>query len=122
MKTIYGIKQKYNLKDYVEYYQSTNGKGQHCDEQFGYINKMEYRCNTKGDIELVYVVSDFVGSSSGFCVKPENIIRRATPKVPNYGLKEFLENKIKTNERHMERLEEQIKQDTKALKELTNND
>lgn len=118
MKTIYGIKQKYNLKDYVKYYQSRNGDGKPCNEQYGWINGIDYRCNIKGEIELSYTISDFIGSSSGYLVSQEAIIKRATPKEPNYGYRGYLKNKIKQSENSIKCLEKQIKQDTQTLKEL----
>lgn len=118
MKTMYGIKQKYNLKDYVKYYRSRDGKGNLCNEQFGYINGIEYRTTLKGEVELTYVISDFIGCSGGYCVSQKAIIKRATPKEPNYGYREYLKNKIKQSENSIKSLEKQIKQDTQTLKEL----
>lgn len=118
MKTLYGIKQKYNLKDYVAYYQSRNGDGQLCNKQYGWVNGIDYRCNIKGEIELTYTISDFIGSSSGYLVRQEAIIKRATPKELNYNYREYLKNIIKRSENSIERLKKQIKEDTQKLSEL----
>ena len=118
MKTMYGIKQKYDLKDYVKYYQSRDGKGNLCNEQFGYINGIEYKTNLKGEIELTYVISEFIGCSGGYCVSQKAIIKRATPKVPNYGYREYLKNRIKQSETSIKCLEKRIKEDNQTLKEL----
>lgn len=118
MKTMYGIKQKYNLKDYVKYYRSRDGKGNLCNEQFGYINGIEYHTTIKGEVELTYVLGDFIGERGGYCVSQKSIIKRATPKEPNYGYREYLKNKIKQSENSIKCLEKQIKQDTQTLKEL----
>lgn len=118
MKTIYGIKQKYNLKDYVEYYQSKNGRGEACNKQYGWISCVEYRCTLEGEIRLTYVITDFIGSTSGYCIDQDSIIKRATPKIPNYGFRDYLRNKIEQNENNIEILKKQIEHDTQTLKEL----
>lgn len=118
MKTLYGIKQKYNLKDYVKYYQSKNGDGKPCNEQYGWVNGIDYRCNIKGEIELSYSISDFIGSSNGYLVSQEAIIKRAKPKELNFGYREYLKNKIKHSENTIKCLEMRIKEDKQALNEL----
>ena len=120
MKTMYGIKQKYNLKDYVKYYQARNGDGKPCNEQYGYINGIEYRCNIKGEIELSYSIRDFIGSSSGYLVSQEAIIKRATPKAPNYGYRDYLKARITGDEKSIKCLEKRIKETKKTLEELDN--
>lgn len=118
MKTIYDIKQKYNLKDYVKYYQSRNGNGDLCNVQFGYINAIEYRTMLNGEVELKYIIGDFVGCSSGYCVSQKAIIKRATPKIPNYGYREYLKQKIVCDEKSIKCLEKRIKETKKTLEEL----
>ena len=118
MKTLYGIKQKYNLKDYVMYYQATDGDGQPCNKQYGWVNDIDYRCNIKGEIELSYSISDYIGSSSGYLVSQKAIIKRATPKELNQSYREYLKNKIKQSEKSIKCLEKRIKEDTQALNEL----
>lgn len=118
-KTIYGIKQKYNPKDYVKYYSSRNGKGEPCNEQFGYINCVEYRCNVKGEIELRYTIGDFIGATSGVLITQEAIIEKAKQPNPKYGYKEYLEYQIKCNEAGIKNLQEQKARNLKALYEKT---
>ena len=96
---MYGISQKYNLKDYVEFYSAHNGNGKPCHERFGYIVGIEYRCDRTDKVELSYVISDFIGSSGGIIVSQDQIIKKHEPKVKDYGYKEYLENKIKAEER-----------------------
>lgn len=118
MKTMYGIKQKYNLKDYVKYYRSRDGKGNLCNEQFGYINGIEYHTTLNGEVELTYVLGDFIGERGGDCVSQKSIIKRATPKVHNYGYRDYLKNRIKQSETSIKCLEKRIKEDNQTLKEL----
>lgn len=118
MKTIYGIKQKYDLKDCVRYYSAINGKGEPCNEQVGYINSVEYGCNLKGEIELAYVVSDWIGCRSGHIVSQERIIKRVKPKIKNYGYKEYIQRCITGNEKKIASLLKQNKEYTKTLKEF----
>ena len=80
MKTIYGIKQKYNLKDFVKYYQSKNQKGEPCNVQYGYIVSVHYSLNDVGEPSLEYVVNQSPFCSGGYVVSPSSIIRKATPK------------------------------------------
>ena len=120
MKTMYGIKQKYNLKDYVKYYQARNGKGEPCNEQYGWISGIEYRCDVKGEIKLTYIIADYIGSSCGHCVRPDAIIKRATPKVPNFGYREYLKATISCDEHSIKCLEKRIKESKKTLEELDN--
>ena len=120
MKTLYGIKQKYNLKDYVKYYQSRDGNGKPCNVQFGWISGIEYRCNVKGEIELTYILADYIGASCGHCIRPDAIIKRATPKVPNYGYRDYLKARITCDENSIKSLEKRIKESKKTLEELDN--
>ena len=120
MKTMYGIKQKYNLKDYVKYYKSRNGNGVLSNEQFGYINSIEYSVTLKGEVELTYVISDFIGCSSGYCVPQKAIIKKVKPKVPNFGYREYLLANIKRNECIIKNSQEEIKNDMKKLGDFDN--
>lgn len=118
MKTIYGIKQKYNLKDYVQYYQSRDGNGNLCNKQYGYITRVEYSVNIKGEIVLTYVIAEFIGCSSGYCVPQKAIIKRATPKVPNYGYREYLQHCIKVSENIISTQQKEKERYLKTLEEL----
>ena len=120
MKTMYGIKQKYNLKDYVKYYQSRNSDGKPCNEQFGYINEVCYRANVKGEIELHYSIGDFIGSSSGYLVSQNAIIKRIKPKTPNYGYREYLKHQISCNEYGIKTLQQKLKENKKKLEDFDN--
>ena len=77
-KIIYKIKQEYDVKDYVEYYQSRNHKGEMCNEQVGYINSVEYRVDSNGEIKLRYSIGSVLGSSCGYIVPQEAIIGKVT--------------------------------------------
>ena len=119
MKTIYGIKQHYDLKDYVEYYSAIKSKDRTpCNEKFGYINRVEYECTLDGKIRLAYVIGDFVGSTSGSLVTEDRIIRKAIPDNTDYGYKEYLKYKITCNQSSIKSLEKEIKDLNKKLAEI----
>ena len=121
MKTIYGIKQKYYLKDYVEFYSARDGNGNRCNIQFGYINSVEYELNVKGEPELRYSVGKFIGHiSGGYLISQDAIIKGATPKVPNFGYIEYLEEQIKCNDEGIKNLIKKKEENLKRLKELKN--
>ena len=117
-KTIYGIKQKYNLKDYVRYYSAIDQDGNFCKPEEGWINNVEYGCNLNGEIELTYIIGDFVGSSSGHCVSPNRIIKKTKPKVDGSSYKNYLKYRLKCNEASTKRLNEEHKELIKKIEEL----
>ncbi len=117
-KKIYGIKQKYNIKDYVKYYRGTDGNGKPCNIQFGYINAVSYECNIKGEIELSYTLCDYIGARGGYLIRQKSIIRRAREKVKNYGYRDYIKAQIATDTRSIEVLTEKIKKWKKTLEEL----
>lgn len=81
MRTVYGIKQKYQLKDFVKYYQSTNAEtGEPTNIQFGYITSVTYEVNYSGQIELRYTIHEHPFGGCGYIVTPDRIIRKAMPK------------------------------------------
>jgi len=76
MKTMYGIKQKYNIGDCVEYYSAHNYKGAYCNEQIGYITCVQYSYSSEG-MELHYVISSGLANyCGGHLVRQEAIIRK----------------------------------------------
>lgn len=117
---MYGIKQKYNLKDYIAFFSARDGNGQYCCEEKGFINSVEYSCNNKGEIELSYVVSNYIGSNSGHLIPEEAIIRKEEPKDPNYGYREYLKSRVQIGNFKMKEAEKDIKHYTKLLEELDN--
>lgn len=69
---------KYKIKTYVNYYRDVttdcSGNKERTNEQSGYINGIEYRCESSGDIKMKYIISDRLGSSFGYSVPEEAII------------------------------------------------
>ena len=119
MKTIYGIKQKYDLKNYVRFYASRNGKGERCNEKCGYINEVTYSVALNGEIQLTYAIGDVLGLVSGSTIVPEEAILGKTKEpVKNYNYKKFLENRIKNNEKQVKELLRENKRIEKQLEEF----
>lgn len=71
-------KPKYKIKTYVNYYRDVTtdclGNKERTNENSGFVNGIEYRCDSSGDIKMTYVISDNLGSSFGYCVPEEAII------------------------------------------------
>lgn len=56
---MYGIKQKYNLREHVEFYRSRNNRGELCNEQDGYIVEITYFVDRDdGKTKLRYTISE----------------------------------------------------------------
>lgn len=119
MKTIYGIKQKYNLKDFVKYYQSKNNKGEPCNVQYGYIVSIYYELNVQGEPRLNYVVCESPFYGGGYIISPNNIIRKATPK-DRLTIVNAIDKVIKRYNDQKDKIDEQIAVLCKKKEEIKN--
>ena len=89
------MEQKYLMMDYVEYHPSTNAKGEPIgNTEFGYVNGIHYGYNANRELELRYVISEYIGAHRGNIVLQSQIVRKAEPKGPDYGYREFLRDRI----------------------------